>query len=465
MMYNKVTQADIDRLRAIVGDGQVLTGEAIDPDLAHDELGGISRMPEAVVRVRSTEQVSAVMKLAYERTIPVTVRGSGTGLVGAAVPIHGGILLETTKMNKILHLDPNGLTVTVQPGVLLMELAAFAEENDFLYPPDPGEKSATIGGNISTNAGGMRAVKYGVTRDYVRSLTVVLPNGEIQTFGAAVAKNSSGYSLKDLIIGSEGTLAVICEAVLKLVPLPKVSVSLLVPFRDMKAAIEAVPHIIRSKVTPTAIEYMSRDTILFSESYLGKRFPDTRNDAYILLTFDGNTDAQVEQDMSTVAELCLQIGALDAYIVDTEERKKAVWSARGAFLEAIKASTTEMDECDVVVPGNRVDTFIKCTHELAAEFSVRIPSFGHAGDGNLHVYICRDALDVTDWEITKKAVFDRMYEKATELGGLVSGEHGIGFAKKEFLRRQYGETPIALMQGIKQVFDPKNILNPGKVCF
>ena len=464
-MYNKVSAADIAKLQEIVGQTDVLVGEAISPDYAHDELGGISQMPEVLVRVRSTQEVSAVMKLAFDRTIPVTVRGSGTGLVGAAVPLHGGILLETTKMNKILKLDSNNLTVTVQPGVLLMELAAFAEENDFLYPPDPGEKSATIGGNISTNAGGMRAVKYGVTRDYVRSLTVVLPNGEIQTFGAAVAKNSSGYSLKDLIIGSEGTLAIICEAVLKLVPLPKVSVSLLVPFPDMKTAIEAVPHIIRSKVTPTAIEYMSRDTILFSESYLGKRFPDTKNDAYILLTFDGNTDTQVEQDMSTVAELCLQIGALDAYIVDTEERKKSVWSARSAFLEAIKASTTEMDECDVVVPGNQVDTFIKFTHELADEFHVRIPSFGHAGDGNLHVYICRDALNDEEWEKTLSSIFDRMYEKSVELGGLVSGEHGIGYAKKEFLKRQYGETPIALMQGIKQVFDPRNILNPGKVCF
>ncbi|MBQ3146557.1 MAG: FAD-binding oxidoreductase [Oscillospiraceae bacterium] len=464
-MYNKITAADIAALQAIVGTDEVLTGNAINPDYAHDELGGISRMPEALVRVRTTEEVSAIMRHAWERNIPVTVRGSGTGLVGAAVPIEGGILLETTKMNKILSLDPNNLTVTVQPGVLLMELAAFAEENDFLYPPDPGEKSATIGGNISTNAGGMRAVKYGVTRDYVRSLTVVLPNGEIQTFGAAVAKNSSGYSLKDLIIGSEGTLAIICEAVLKLVPLPKVSVSLLVPFPDMKSAIEAVPEIIRSKVTPTAIEYMSRDTILFSESYLGKKFPDTKNDAYILLTFDGNSDAQVDQDMSTVAELCLKIGALDAYIVDTEERKKSVWSARGAFLEAIKASTTEMDECDVVVPGNQVDTFIKFTHELADEMNVRIPSFGHAGDGNLHIYICRDALSEADWQNTLSVCFDRMYAKAVELGGLVSGEHGIGYAKKEFLKRQYGETPIVLMQGIKKVFDPKNILNPGKVCF
>ena len=464
-MYNKVEIKDVEILKNIIGENDVFYGEEINPDYAHDELGGIEKMPEVLVKVTSTEQVSAVMKHAWERNIPVTVRGSGTGLVGSAVPVEGGILLETTKMNKILELDTSNLTVRVQPGVLLMELAAFAEENDFLYPPDPGEKSATIGGNISTNAGGMRAVKYGVTRDYVRSLTVVMPNGEILTLGAAVAKNSSGYSLKDLVIGSEGTLSNICEAVLKLVPLPKVSVSLLVPFKDMKSAIEAVPKIICSKVIPTAIEYMSRDTILFSEDYLGKKFPDTKNDAYILLTFDGNTDAQVEQDMNTVAELCLELGAIDAYIVDTEERKKSVWSARGAFLEAIKASTTEMDECDVVVPGNKVDEFIKYTHSLADEFGVRIPSFGHAGDGNLHIYICRDDLSEEKWEETLNACFDRMYSKAEELGGLVSGEHGIGYAKKEYLKKQYGETPIELMQGIKKVFDPKNILNPGKICF
>ncbi len=464
-MYNQVTKEDIQKLIAICGEANVFVGDAINPDFAHDELGGIEKMPEVLVRVASTEEISGVMKLAWERTIPVTVRGSGTGLVGAAVPVCGGILLETTRMNKILELDADNLTVKVQPGVLLMELAAFCEENDFLYPPDPGEKSATIGGNISTNAGGMRAVKYGVTRDYVRALTVVMPNGEIVELGAKVAKNSSGYSLKDLVIGSEGTLCIICEAILKLVPLPKVSVSLLVPFPDMKSAIEAVPQIFRSKVTPTAIEYMSRDTILFSEDYLGKRFPDTKNDAYILLTFDGNTDEQVDADMKQVADLCLSIGALDAYIVDTDERKKSVWSARGAFLEAIKASTTEMDECDVVVPVNRVDEFIKYTHQLADTYGVRIPSFGHAGDGNLHIYICRDELSDADWENILTECFRDMYEKAEELGGLVSGEHGIGYAKKGFLKKQYGDTPIALMQGIKKVFDEKNILNPEKVCF
>ena len=464
-MYNKLILDDIAKLTQIVGEENILVGESISSDYAHDELGTITKMPDAVVKVTTTEQVSKIMSLAWERVIPVTVRGSGTGLVGAAVPVCGGILLETTKMNKIIELDSDNLTVTVQPGVLLMELAAFVEENDFLYPPDPGEKSATIGGNISTNAGGMRAVKYGVTRDYVRALTVVMPNGEVVKLGANVAKNSSGYSLKDLIVGSEGTLCIITEAVLSVVPLPKISVSLLVPFKDMKSAIEAVPKIFRSKVTPTAIEYMSRDTILFAEDYLGKKFPDKKNEAYILLTFDGSTQTQVDEDMRIVAELCLEIGAVDAYIVDTEERKKAVWSARGAFLEAIKASTTEMDECDVVVPVNKIDEFIRFTHELAEQAGVRIPSFGHAGDGNLHIYICKDNLSDAQWEAVLNDCFDKMYEKAEELGGLISGEHGIGYAKKDYLRKQFGDTPIGIMRGIKKVFDEKNILNPEKVCF
>ena len=464
-MYNKLTLNDIERLTQIVGAENILVGENIDPDYAHDELGTVENMPDVLVRVTQTEQISKIMKLAWERVIPVTVRGSGTGLVGSAVPICGGILIETSKMNKIIELDSDNLTVTVQPGVLLMELAAFVEENDFMYPPDPGEKSATIGGNISTNAGGMRAVKYGVTRDYVRALTVVMPNGEIVKLGAKVAKNSSGYSLKDLVVGSEGTLCIITEAVLDIIPLPKHSISLLVPFIDMKSAIEAVPKRFRSKVTPTAIEYMSRDTILFAEDYLGKKFPDKKNDAYILLTFDGNTEVQINEDMNTVAELCLEIGAVDVYIVDTEERKKSVWSARGAFLEAIKASTTEMDECDVVVPVNKVDEFINFTHELAKCKGVRIPSFGHAGDGNLHVYICKDELSQSAWEKVLNDCFDEMYSKAEELGGLVSGEHGIGYAKKDYLKKQLGDMPITIMQGIKKVFDEKNILNPEKICF
>ncbi len=462
-MFNKITNADIDYLKTVIDPEMVFSGEQITEDYSHDELGGIKSFPDVLIRVNSTEEISAVMKYANEHNIPVVVRGSGTGLVGAAVALHGGIMIETTSMNKILELDEENLTVTVQPGVLLMDLAEFAESHDFLYPPDPGEKSATIGGNISTNAGGMRAVKYGVTRDYVRGLTVVLPDGSIQTYGGKMVKNSTGYSLLNLMIGSEGTLGIITEAVLKLIPLPKITESLLVPFPSVESGIRAVPQIIKSKASLTAIEFFERETILFAENYLGKKFPDTKFPAYLLLTVDGNDRAVVDGELASVAKLCMQLGAPDAYIVDTDERKDSVWKARGAFLEAIKASTTEMDECDVVVPRNKVAEFIEYTHALSKELNIRIPSFGHAGDGNLHVYVCRDNLSKEDWEKQLSLAFDKMYNKANELNGLVSGEHGVGFAKKQYMLDTYGEEQIKIMRGIKSIFDQNGILNPGKL--
>ncbi len=462
-MYNHVSQKDIEALISFLPADRVLFGDAISHDYSHDELGGISHMPEVLVKANSTEEISKVMEYASRNHIPVVVRGSGTGLVGASVALCGGIMLETTSMNKILELDEENLTVTVQPGVLLMELAAFCEEHDFLYPPDPGEKSATIGGNISTNAGGMRAVKYGVTRDYVRGLTVVLPSGEIMHLGGKTVKNSSGYSLKDLIVGSEGTLAVITEAVLKLVPLPKITVSLLIPYDSIEKAIGTVPKLIKSRASLTAIEFMEQGTILFSEEYLGKNFPDKKSPAYLILTVDGNDKKVVEDEIDKVASLCIENGAKDALIVDTDERKTSVWSARGAFLEAIKASTTEMDECDVVVPRNKVAEFVLYTHEVSKKLGVRIPSFGHAGDGNLHVYVCRDKLDEKAWKETLDKAFELLYSKARELCGLVSGEHGIGYAKKDFLREDYAEGQLELMRGIKKAFDPDGILNPGKI--
>ena len=462
-MYHQMTDADILALKELVAPDRVLSGKEISEDYSHDELGGIEAFPHALIKVETTEEVSAVMKYANEHHIPVVARGSGTGLVGAAVALHGGIMIEMRGMNRILELDEENLTVTVESGVLLMELAAFAEEHDFLYPPDPGEKSATIGGNISTNAGGMRAVKYGVTRDYVRGLTVVLPSGEILRLGGKVVKNSTGYSLLNLMVGAEGTLGIITEAILKLVPLPKVSVSLLVPFHSMEEAIRTVPVIIKSKSSLTAIEFFEKNTVLFAEEYLGKKFPDTSFPAYLLLTVDGNDPAGVEKELSAVADLCMKEGAPDAYIVDTEERKDSVWKPRGAFLEAIKASTSEMDECDVVVPRNKVAEFIEYTHSLAKELHIRIPSFGHAGDGNLHVYICRDGLDEETWHATLAQAFEKMYEKARELKGKVSGEHGIGYAKKAYMAEELGESQIELMRGIKRVFDPTCILNPDKL--
>lgn len=463
MPYHKIGEADISFLKQLVSPDRFLSGSGINEDYSHDELGGVSHFPDVLIQVLTTEEVSAVMKYAHEKVIPVVVRGSGTGLVGASVAVEGGIMLDTSLMTKVLELDEKNLTLTVQPGMLLMELQSYVEAHGYFYPPDPGEKSATIGGNISTNAGGMRAVKYGVTRDYVRGLTVVLTTGEVVRLGGKVVKNSSGYALKDLIIGSEGTLAVITEAVLKILPLPKYSVSLLVPFPSMEAAIECVPKIICSQAEPTAIEYMARETLLFSESYLGKRFPDTKSPAYLLLTFDGNSEEHVKEQYRETSDFLLQQGALDVFLVDTDERKSSVWGARGSFLEAIKASTTVMDECDVVVPRSRVAEFIEYTHTVEKELGLRIPSFGHAGDGNLHVYICRDSLPEKEWQEKLAAAFSRFYGKAREMDGQISGEHGIGYAKKGYLRERLGDTPIALMKGIKAVFDPENILNPGKV--
>lgn len=465
MGYKKIDARDLEFLIELLGKERVFTGEDINEDFSHDELGGVSKMPEVLVEVASTEEVSKIMKYAYENTIPVVARGSGTGLVGASVPIYGGIMINMSKMNRILEIDEENLTLTVEPGVLLMEIGKYVEQFDLFYPPDPGEKSATIAGNINTNAGGMRAVKYGVTRDYVRGLELVLPNGEIIEVGGKVVKNSSGYSIKDMICGSEGTLAIVTKAILKLLPLPKKAVSLLIPFPDLDKAISTVPKIIKSKSIPTAIEFMQREVILAAEEFLGKKFPDNSSDAYLLLTFDGNSKEDIEKDYDKVAKLCLDEGALDVFISDTDERKEAIWSARGAFLEAVKASTTEMDECDVCVPRNKVAEFIKYTDDLQKEFDIRIRSFGHAGDGNLHVYVLRDEITKELWKKKLREVFEAMYKKARELNGQVSGEHGIGYAKKAYLVEQTGDVYINLLKSIKLAFDSKNILNPGKVCW
>ncbi|MBU5484864.1 FAD-binding oxidoreductase [Clostridium sp. MSJ-11] len=462
--YKKVDSKDIDILTSIVGKDRIFIGNNISEDFSHDELGGIENMPDVLMEVLSTEEVSKIMKYAYENNISVVARGSGTGLVGASVPIHGGIMINLSPMNKILELDEDNLTLTVEPGVLLMEIGKFVEENDLFYPPDPGEKSATIGGNISTNAGGMRAVKYGVTRDYVRGLEIVLPDGTIMDLGGKVVKNSSGYSLKDLICGSEGTLAIVTKAILKLLPLPKKAITLLIPFEDLNKAIETVPKIIKSKSIPTSIEFMERDVILAAEEFLGKKFPDNSAHAYLILNFDGNSKEDIERDYENVAQICLENGAIDVLIADTDERKEAIWSARGAFLEAIKASTTEMDECDVCVPRNEIAEFIKYTYELQDEFNIRIKNFGHAGDGNLHIYILRDDLSEEQWKDKLNKVFKCMYDRSRELNGQVSGEHGIGFAKKQYLFQSIGEEQRELMKRVKLAFDPKNILNPGKVC-
>lgn len=464
MNYHLLNNEDLQQLELIVGRSNLLTGLNISHDYHKDELGTITGIPEVVLFVTKISEIAEVMKYAYAKKIPVTVRGSGTGLVGACVALYGGILLDMTKMNKILELDEANLTLTVEPGVLLMDIYEYVEPKGYFYAPDPGEKTATIGGNIATNAGGMRAVRYGVTRDWVVALEVVLPNGEIVEFGKKVVKNATGYSLLHLMIGSEGTLGIITKAILKLIPKPTETISLLVPYQTIEEGIEAVPKIIQSKVAPVAIEFFERKTLMFAEEFLGKKFPDTKSDAYILLTFDGQSKELVENVYKSTADLLLnELGATDVLIVDTNERKESVWTARGAFLEAIKASTSQMDECDVVVPRSEVANFIKFSYYLQEKHKIRIASFGHAGDGNLHLYICRDDYSVDEFNQILTKVFDEMYDHAKEVGGLVSGEHGIGYAKMKYMHKMLGPVQMDLMKGIKTTFDPKNILNPGKI--
>ncbi|MCK9536826.1 MAG: FAD-binding oxidoreductase [Bacilli bacterium] len=463
-MYKKIDSKDIAYFKSFISEDRLFIGPAIVEEYAKDELGTVKNYPETVIKVLTAYEISKIMKYCNQQVIPVTLRGSGTGLVGGCVPVKGGIVLDMTMMNKILELDEENLTLVVEAGVLLMDIYSHIEPLGYFYAPDPGEKSATIGGNIATNAGGMRAVKYGVTRDWILALEVVLPNGEVTQFGRKVVKDTTGYSLKNLIIGSEGTLAIVTKAYLKLIPLPAKTISLLVPFKTLEQGIDKVPVILQSNTDPTAIEFFGRETIAFAETFLGKKFPDTDNQAYILLTFDGFDEEDVNRKYQQAARLCLnQLGAEDVLIVDTDERKDDVWSARGAFLEAIKASTTQMDECDVVVPRAKVSEFIRFTYGLSEKYNIRIPSFGHAGDGNLHIYICKDNLSDNEFNQKLAAVFSEMYKKAKECGGLVSGEHGIGYAKKIYMKEVLGDTQINLMKGIKKAFDPNYILNPGKL--
>ena len=463
--YKKMDEQDLAVIATFLDRERILWKDEINEEYSHDELTIERSYPDLVARVISTQEVSKILAYANEKRIAVTPRGAGTGLVGASVAIENGIMIDTTLMNHILELDEENLTLTVEPGVLIMTLRAYVEENGFFYPPDPGEKSATIGGNISTNAGGMTAVKYGVTRDFVRGLEVVLADGTILELGGKVVKNSSGYDLKNMIIGSEGTLAFITKAILRLVPLPKCNISLLIPFPTLAQAIRTVPLIIKSKAVPTAIEFMEREVILDAEEYLGRKFPDNQADAYLLLKFDGNTKEEITKYYDDVAKICLEQGAIDLLIADTEERSNPVWKTRGAFLEAIKGNTTMMDEVDVVVPRNRVNDFVEFVHALREEIGIRIKSFGHAGDGNLHVYILRDDLSEDKWHELMNAAMNRMYEKARELKGQVSGEHGIGLVKQPYLKESLPAKSLEIMRGLKKVFDPNNILNPGKICY
>ena len=468
--YNRITPEIAAQLKAVVGEKRFFEGENIDPNYSHDEMPIYGKYyPEVAVDVESTEEVSKIMKICSANRIPVTCRGAGTGLVGGCVPLAGGVVLCTRRMNRILEYDMDNLVVRIQPGVLLKDLAADALTHGLMYPPDPGEKTATVGGNISTNAGGMRAVKYGVTRDYVLALTVVLADGRIVELGKSVCKTSSGYSLLHLMIGSEGTLGIITEMTMKLIPNPLCDISCLVPFRDVESCIHFVPKIKMANLDPQSIEFMDADIVTSSAAFTGNPiFPETVNNedvgASVLVTFVGSDEDELDQKLIRLGKIAEDAGALDVLVVATTSTKKAAWSARSSFLTAIEADTKLIDEMDVVVPVDKIPAFLIYIRKLGEEGGIRIRNFGHAGDGNLHIYCCSNDLEEAEFKKRVKIIMDKAYTKCAELEGQVSGEHSIGHAKMVYLKESVGEDVFKLMGEIKKVFDPNYILNPGKVC-
>lgn len=437
-------------------DTQLITGD-IPQEYLTDVLKRLKGTAEAVIKPESVEQVSAILKWTYEHQIPVTPRGAGTNLVGSTVPDHGGIVLDLSGMNRILELDAETMTATVEPGVVLADFQQYVEERGFFYPPDPGEKTATIGGNISTNAGGMRAVKYGVTRDYVMGLEIVLADGKILTVGSKNIKDSSGLSLKNLIIGSEGTLAVITKCILKLIPKPETSLSVVVPFDSLEAGIKSVLAIKNENVNPTAIEFVEQKVIRLGEKFLNLSFPYPEAKAYLILTADGRKE-EVYRNLKCIQEVAKKYGALDYLVLTDQEQSQNVWKIRGALVKAVEA-VSEQEPVDIVVPVNKTAEFISYVNALEEETGMQFISFGHAGDGNVHLCVVRGNLSEEEWQIKKREHMQKIYKKAYELGGLTSGEHGIGLSKKEFFLKETDETNLELMRAIKRSFDPKQLLN------
>ena len=409
--YNRITPEIAAQLKAVVGEKRFFEGESIDPNYSHDEMPIYGKYyPEVAVDVESTEEVSEIMKICSANRIPVTCRGAGTGLVGGCVPLAGGVVLCTRRMNRILEYDMDNLVVRIQPGVLLKDLAADALTHGLMYPPDPGEKTATVGGNISTNAGGMRAVKYGVTRDYVLALTVVLADGRIIELGKSVCKTSSGYSLLHLMIGSEGTLGIITEMTMKLIPNPLCDISCLVPFRDVESCIHFVPKIKMANLDPQSIEFMDADIVTSSAAFTGNPiFPETVNNedvgASVLVTFVGSDEDELDQKLIRLGKIAEDAGALDVLVVATTSTKKAAWSARSSFLTAIEADTKLIDEMDVVVPVDKIPAFLIYIRKLGEEGGIRIRNFGHAGDGNLHIYCCSNDLEEAEFKKRVKIIW------------------------------------------------------------
>lgn len=452
-----------NQLRQILGESLVLLESEKMRDYGSDETEDLFFAPEVVVTPTSTAQVSAVLKFANENNIPVTPRGAGTGLSGGALPVMGGIVMSLEKMNSILEIDTKNLVAVVQPGVITETFQNEVEAKGLFYPPDPASRgSCMLGGNIAECSGGPRAVKYGVTKDYILGVEAVLPNGTIIRHGGKLLKNVTGYNLTQLLVGSEGTLAVVTEITIRLIPLPQYRQTLLVPYSDLDSAAKTVSQIFNSGLIPSACEFMEKDAILASEAHLGIKLPYGNAEAILLIEVDGNREDVLEEQRNRICEIALEGGATDVILADTSEKQKEIWRIRRATGEAVKKLSIYKEE-DTVVPRYALPDLVRGVKEISAKYEMHTVCYGHAGDGNLHVNILKMKMSDQKWNETLPHAIEEIFKLTINLGGTLSGEHGIGYSQKRYMPLAFSPEELSLMKQIKFAFDPKGLLNPGKI--
>ena len=466
--YNQLTDSIAQELIGIFGAANVYYNDAerLEP-YAHDEAAGCAtRIPEAVVRPKSAEEISQLLKLANREKIPVTARGAGSGLSGGAVPIHGGIVIDCCRMNHILDVDKANMTVTVEPGVITSEINEMLRPHGLFYAGYPMSlETCTIGGNVAENAGGGKAVKYGVTGRYVLGLEMVSPTGDIVMLGGKLVKDVSGINLLQLMIGSEGILGVFTKIILKLLPLPKASVDMLCLFNSIGEAIGAVPKIMtEGGVIPTAVEFMDKLSFQTACQYLNETLPCQDSGAMLLITIDGADAAQVEHDYDVIGEQCLKAGATQVYVADTKANSERIWRIRRSVAEAFKVFSPNQSLEDIVVPIASIPDMSAAIDRISKKYGVLIPCYGHAGDGNLHATpVMPPEWTLEKWQETLPTLLMDLYAETIALGGHISGEHGIGHKRKKYMLKLADKGFLTMMQAVKNGLDPNGILNPGKI--
>ena len=463
--FSKITPADLNYFESIVGVTNCLVDNATLNEYSSDHTEDFVFPPQVVLKPNSTSQVSKILTYCNDLFIPVTARGAGTGLSGGSLPVFGGVSLSMERFNKILDIDTVNLQATVEPGVINQVFQEAVQAKGLYYPPDPASKgSCMLGGNIAHGSGGPKAVKYGVTKDYVLNLEVVLANGSVFWTGANVLKNSTGYNLTQLIVGSEGTLAIVTKIVFKLIPLPSNTIVLLVPFPSPEQACATVPLVFEAGIIPSGMEFMERDALEFAKQYTGEEFPtlEANTQAHLLIELDGNDLDKMMVDAERVGQIMLENGAQDVLFADNEMQKEKLWKLRRKVGEAVKSRTVYKEE-DTVVPRASLPKLLKGVKAIGEKYGFQSICYGHAGDGNLHVNIVKGNLSDEKWKNGLEPGIREIFELCVSLGGTLSGEHGIGYVQKKYLPIALTETSIEIQKSIKKAFDPNGILNPGKI--